>query len=562
MKPTDAVSVIIDSSKPFLELPKAICETFATALGLTYNSSLQLYTFDANTTKHTDLLAMNLTFTFSFTDTASSPSSSAVNITLPYAAFDLALSYPFIPNTTFQGGSSKKNYFPLRQSNDSNRYVLGRSFLQEAYIVTDYDRNAFGLYQAVHVSDPLNNVSLVDIIPPDTMSNPGGAGGSNGGKTLSPGAIAGIVVGAVVVLIALGIAGYVLWRRHHPRISGSEVLENPSTTAIGSLNSPKDDHEITITSASGSSYASPLWRAGTHDAQTPAPPVEAADTEIHMAGSTEIHELPAELAAPTSAMSTPAAAYLGTGRQREADNTHDTMSSTNSSNWSYNTASEIYRLANFRTTTTSRSASSGDISAPTVSVGNSSAPTSATHSPYGIMSAVSALSQPPSSSSSTAWSSHHPPLPNMAMSPNTEIAHRAALPTAAAAESHSNANNRPLSPSGETVLSDRSPPPTYSQPSAFNFPFVALPPGSGGPPAMRGQRQSVAIEEVLHEGEEVDTEIDNSKFLVDDIRAMRQEAAAAGGGNRAGSRPGTGRRDAEGIEWEDEKKVIESRKEW
>jgi hypothetical protein len=79
---------------------------------------------------------------------------------------------------------------------------------------------------------------------------------------------------------------------------------------------------------------------------------------------------------------------------------------------------------------------------------------------------------------------------------------------------------------------------------------------------MRGQRQSVAIEEVLHEGEEVDTEIDNSKFLVDDIRAMRQEAAAAGGGNRAGSRPGTGRRDAEGIEWEDEKKVIESRKEW
>jgi hypothetical protein len=224
----DGISVAIDSSTPFLWLPKSICERFAQALGLRYNDSLALYTFDGNVTTPGDLRAWDLNFTFSLSD--KSRSSQEVNITLPYAAFDLQLTYPFIPNTTYDNGN--KYYFPLRQAANETQYTLGRAFLQEAYIITDYERNNFSVYQAVHPENPLGNTSIVDITRPSTSQFSGVAGQTTSSR-LSTTNIVLISIGTVLFLVLLTLVFIVFRRRRGKRIIREEVSQpaNPPTAS-------------------------------------------------------------------------------------------------------------------------------------------------------------------------------------------------------------------------------------------------------------------------------------------------------------------------------------------
>ena len=63
---------------------------------------------------------------------------------MPYAAFDLNASWPIYDNAT--------SYFPIRRSpsDDHNAlHILGRTFLQEAYIIADFDRQNFTIADAV-----------------------------------------------------------------------------------------------------------------------------------------------------------------------------------------------------------------------------------------------------------------------------------------------------------------------------------------------------------------------------------------------------------------------------
>jgi hypothetical protein len=197
----------IDSTTPFLWLPKAVCQKFADAFGLTYNDTLNLYTFDAQPSQHDILQSWDMEFTFSLKDTLAS--SEVVNITLPYAAFDLELTYPYIANTTYLSTQASKYYFPLRQTDNDTQYTLGRAFLQESYIISNYDTNTFSLHQAIHTTDPVNNVSIVDITSISAIAN-----GTARKEGFSSGAIAGVSVGAVAFVSILGLGLFMYtWRR-------------------------------------------------------------------------------------------------------------------------------------------------------------------------------------------------------------------------------------------------------------------------------------------------------------------------------------------------------------
>jgi hypothetical protein len=116
----EEIAVFIDSTTPYLWLPKTVCQMFEETLGITYDNQTQLYL--VNDTLHNTLLnqAPEVTFTLgnlSSTDT--------VNITLPYQAFDLTASYPLVQNGT-------SRYFPLKQASNESQYTLGRVFFQEA----------------------------------------------------------------------------------------------------------------------------------------------------------------------------------------------------------------------------------------------------------------------------------------------------------------------------------------------------------------------------------------------------------------------------------------------
>lgn len=254
----DNINAFIDSSTPYLWLPKAVCDRFADALGLTYNESLNLYTFDGDYTQHNNLSDSSSTTTFTFRFKDESTDADIVEINLPYAAFDLQLTYPYIPNTTDGTDEASKFYFPLARATNTSQYTIGRAFLQEAYIITSYETMQFSLHQAVHPFDTLNNKSIVAI-----KSASAASGSTNQEEHLSSGKIAGIslsVVGTLAILLAT--LWYYYTKSYKPRkaalalmnsISESEPgmhlqqIVSPKPVVVGASEAPGDDsHPVEI----------------------------------------------------------------------------------------------------------------------------------------------------------------------------------------------------------------------------------------------------------------------------------------------------------------------------
>jgi len=116
-----SIPAFVDSSQPSIWLPVEACTLFEQAFGLTWNDTLELYL--VNSSQHSTLLAQNANVTFTVGNLTAGAN---VNITLPYAAFDLNVSSPIVPNPT--------NYFPLKRAANSTQYTLGRTFFQEALV--------------------------------------------------------------------------------------------------------------------------------------------------------------------------------------------------------------------------------------------------------------------------------------------------------------------------------------------------------------------------------------------------------------------------------------------
>ena len=187
----------IDSTLPYLILPDCICDHFERTFGLTYDETQNLYF--VNSTSHERNGQQNGTVEFKI---AGSPSDTATyaNIQLGYSAFD----QQWKPTV----GGNATNYFPLKRSKNGV-YTLGRTFLQEAYIVVDYDRLNFTVAPAFY-ADPMPREDLKIIY--NTTYNPL-SDSSNSGGGLAPGAIAGIVVGIVVAFAIAGIIAFCWWRK-------------------------------------------------------------------------------------------------------------------------------------------------------------------------------------------------------------------------------------------------------------------------------------------------------------------------------------------------------------
>ncbi|CRG88988.1 hypothetical protein PISL3812_06023 [Talaromyces islandicus] len=187
----------LDSSTSYIWLPGATCDEFSQALNLTYNETLALYTYPDGV--HDYLASSNVSFTFAITDTSTSLDS--VNITLPFSALDQYITYPY-PNFYPPEISQSLPYFPIRRASSSNEYRIGRVFFQEAYLVVDYERNNFSVYQATFDDSVITDTNIIIIEPPPGSLYPG----ENSTEGLSQGSRAGIVVGSLVgfmLIIAL-----------------------------------------------------------------------------------------------------------------------------------------------------------------------------------------------------------------------------------------------------------------------------------------------------------------------------------------------------------------------
>lgn len=187
---------------PDIWLPKDVCNSFAQAYGLSHNATTDDYYI--NNTMHELNLSRQPLARFEVGPDTSGPS---ILIRLPYWNFYLAAQ-------TENSGSAKTEQvfrFPIRTAANDSQYVLGRAFLQSAYISTDYERNTFNLSQALYPSTATKQ-NIMPILPPGlstTSSTPGAT--SKGGP--STGLIAGAAAGGAVVVLALAAGIFIFCRR-------------------------------------------------------------------------------------------------------------------------------------------------------------------------------------------------------------------------------------------------------------------------------------------------------------------------------------------------------------
>lgn len=206
----------IDSTVPHIWLPLQACEAFEAAFRITWDAATDLYL--VNDTLHETLLSENANVTFELGDTLSG--GRTTSITLPYSSFDLSVSWPAVQNTT--------RYFPLRRAANSTQVTLGRTFLQEAYLIVDYDRANFSVSQAVFNEGAPQQ--LVAITPPAIPSNTTPIEDSNNQtQHLSAAAIAGIVVGVVLVIV---LAVFLIIRRHRGKLVQQKAKDAAEVLAM------------------------------------------------------------------------------------------------------------------------------------------------------------------------------------------------------------------------------------------------------------------------------------------------------------------------------------------
>ncbi|KAF3003224.1 hypothetical protein E8E13_009889 [Curvularia kusanoi] len=186
--------VNLDFTLPYLWLPHETCDRIATYFGLTYDDTSKLYFLDDKT--HEELIIRKPVLSFEFGDTATS--TIRVGIEIPYTAFDLQASWPLV-NTT-------QRYFPIRRANTPSQYTLGRAFMQEAYIIVDYERGNFSLHQAVFPTS--NEHNIVAISSKDSAADAKS-------RALSRASIAGIVSGVSAFCVLLALSALWCFRRRN-----------------------------------------------------------------------------------------------------------------------------------------------------------------------------------------------------------------------------------------------------------------------------------------------------------------------------------------------------------
>lgn len=119
----DPVVTFIDSTIPHIYLPREACQVFERTFGLAWNTTYETYFVDEDL--HQKLIHANYKIRFRLAHPKDG--TAAVDISLPYSSFDLAMNYPLVPHNL-----SGVRYFPLKRAANESQCTLGRTFLQEA----------------------------------------------------------------------------------------------------------------------------------------------------------------------------------------------------------------------------------------------------------------------------------------------------------------------------------------------------------------------------------------------------------------------------------------------
>jgi hypothetical protein len=226
----------IDSTVAEIWLPVESCVLFEKAFGLVWDPISELYL--VSDALHNQLLLTNPNITFTVAPWTQPGRTDSVDIVLPYKAFDLTAKPPY------QTLNNTSRYFPLRRAENDQEYTLGRTFLQEAYLIVDWERQNFSVSQCSWVAGAQQH--LVPIMSSNgTNGTLGGAHGSpvRSGAPLTVGAIAGIAVGVVVILLLSAILAFLYLRKNRNAIKLED--ENTHTKTVDTESSKGEEEPST-----------------------------------------------------------------------------------------------------------------------------------------------------------------------------------------------------------------------------------------------------------------------------------------------------------------------------
>ncbi|KAM0797719.1 hypothetical protein BDR22DRAFT_791661, partial [Usnea florida] len=218
---SNGISVSMNPSAPYMNLPNSTCEAISKVLPITYNSGKNLYFWNVSDPQYAKIVTSPTYLSFVFR-----ANNGNLTVHVPFSLLNLTLEEPLVSAPTF--------YFPCQPSQGQNTgttyYSLGRAFLQAAFIGVAWKGQGLGEWYLAQAPGPNSNTNpqgqALNGSAPVGLSNGTWSDTWNGYWTalplsssptpsaiptpskhgLSGGAIAGIAIGAVVaVLIIFGI---------------------------------------------------------------------------------------------------------------------------------------------------------------------------------------------------------------------------------------------------------------------------------------------------------------------------------------------------------------------
>lgn len=286
----DTFMALIDSTTPYLWMPPRLCDSFASAFNLTYNDTFQLYTLTND--QYQDYSSSDAySFTFSLAsidnhDNFGLPLSApgVINITVPIRSFVGSLQYPF-KRETIKYGQPAVPYFMLRKATNQSEMIIGRSFLQEAYLRTKYDSGVFSVHQASFPKDPEKDAKIVMIKQPSNSPYPRPPP-TKDGHGLTTAQMIGIAVG-VVAFCTLLIVGLCYWARRRKRRQRGEAAAKEADAQDTSSTIAPDSPLTPVSRILSKIVRKKRSRRATTTTETASGPTEVP--------ASEIYELPAPL---------------------------------------------------------------------------------------------------------------------------------------------------------------------------------------------------------------------------------------------------------------------------
>ncbi|KAK2592544.1 hypothetical protein QQS21_009759 [Conoideocrella luteorostrata] len=148
--PKSGIPVTLDGCSPYLTLPKSTCDSISTYLPVTYNDSLGLYLWNTKDPKFKHIMSSASTLSFSI---MGSDNTKSITIKVPFQHLNLTIEPPLV--------STPVSYFPC-STGGTGSYVLGRAFLQDAFIAGNWHKKTWWLAQAPGPNIPTPDVVSID----------------------------------------------------------------------------------------------------------------------------------------------------------------------------------------------------------------------------------------------------------------------------------------------------------------------------------------------------------------------------------------------------------------